>query len=79
MLLVDKDTNVLYDKKEAVVTTPILEKKLLTTENVTTSDQVHKLTQKITTREEVDKDTDEVHKCTDNITTNEEVDKGTEN
>ena len=31
MSLVDKDSNVLDDKKEAVVTTPLLEKKLLTT------------------------------------------------
>ena len=38
MLLVDKDSNVLADKKEAVVTAPLLEKKLFTTEKVTTSD-----------------------------------------
>ena len=31
MSSVDKDTNVLDDKKEAVVTTPLLENKLLTT------------------------------------------------
>ena len=32
MSSVDKDTNVLDDKKEAVVTTPLSDKKLLTTE-----------------------------------------------
>ena len=31
MLSVDKDSNILDDNKEAVVTTPLLEKKLLTT------------------------------------------------
>ena len=36
MFSVDKDTNFLDDKKQAVVTTPFFEKKLLTTENVTT-------------------------------------------
>ena len=39
---------------------------------------MHKLTEKITTSEEVVKGTDEVHKLTENITENEEVDKGTE-
>ena len=39
---------------------------------------MHKLTENITTREQVDKGTDEVHKRTDNIKTNEEVEKGTE-
>ena len=39
MSSVDKDTNVLDDKKEAVFTTPLLENKLLTTEKVTTSDE----------------------------------------
>ena len=74
----DKDTNVLYDKKEAVVTMPLSEKKLLTTENFTTIDEVHKRTEKIKTREEVFKGTDEVHKRTEKIKTNEEVDKVTE-
>ena len=78
MSLVDKDTNVLDDKKEAVVTTPLSEKKLLTTENFTTIDEVHKRTEKIKTREEVFKGTDEVHKRTEKIKTNEEVDKVTE-
>ena len=78
MLLVDKDSNILYDKKEAVVTTPLLDKKLLTNEKVTTSDYVHKHTEKFTTNEEVVKGTDEVHKRTENITTNEDVDKVTE-
>ena len=55
MLLVDKDTNVLDDKKEAVVMTQLSEKKSLTTEKVTTSDEVHKRTQKITINEEVEK------------------------
>ena len=75
MPAVDKDTNVLGDKKEAVVTTPLSEKKLLTTEKVTKSDNVHKRTEKITTSEEVVKVTDEVHKPTENIKTDEEVDK----
>ena len=78
IFLVDKNTYVLDDKKDAVVPTPLSEKKLLTTEKVTTSDEVHKLTENITKSEEVVKGTDEVHKSTENITTNEEVDKGTE-
>ena len=78
MLFLDKDTNVLDDKKEAVVTTPLSEKKWLKTENVTTSDKAHKRTEKITTGEEVFKGADEVHKHTENIAKNEEVDKGTE-
>ena len=76
--LVDKDTNVLDDKKEAVVTTSFLEKKLLTAEKVTTSDEVHKHTEKFTTSEGFLKSADEVHKRTEYITTNEDVDKGTE-
>ena len=71
----DKDTNILDDKKEAVAMTPFPEKKLLTTEKVTISDQVHKRIEKFTTSEEVVKCTDEVHKDTENITANEEVDK----
>ena len=70
MLLVDKDSNVLDDKKEALAMTPLSEKKLLTTEKVTTSDEVHNITEKFTTSEEVVKGTDEVHKLTDNITKN---------
>ena len=46
---VDKDTNVLGEKKEAVVTTSFSEKKALTTEKVTTSDDVHKRTDEIKT------------------------------
>ena len=53
MSLVDKDTNALDDKKEVVVTIPLLEKKLSTTEKVTKSDEVHKRTENITTGEEV--------------------------
>ena len=79
MLSVDKDSNVLYDKKEAVFTTPLSEKKLLTTEKVTTSDEVHKLTENFTTSEEVVKGNDDVHKRTGDITTNADVGKGTEN
>ena len=74
----DKDTNFLDDKKEAVVTTPLSENKLLTTKKVTTSDEVNKRTEKVTTHEEAFKGTDEVHKGTEKITTDEEVDKGTE-
>ena len=58
MSSVDRDTNVLDEKK------------LLTTEKVTTSDEVHKRNEKIITIEEVFKGT--------NFATNEEVDKGTE-
>ena len=65
-------------KKEAVVTTPLPDKKLWTTEKVTKSDEVHKCTEKITTSEEAVKGTDEVPKITDKITTDEEVDKVTE-
>ena len=78
MLSVDKDTNVLDDKKEAVVPTTLSEKKLLTTKHFTTGYEVHKRTEKITTSEEVVKGADEVHKRTEKITTNEDVDKGTE-
>ena len=78
MQLVDKESNILYDKKEAVVTTPLSEKKSQTTEKVTTSDEVHKCTKKFTTSEEFVKGTDEVHKHAENIATNEDVEKGTE-
>ena len=77
MLSVDKYTNILDDKEEAVVTATLSEKKLLTTEKVTKGDKVHKRNEKITTSEEVVKGTDEIHKSTENITTNEEVGKGT--
>ena len=77
MLSVDKDSNVLDDKKEAVVMTPFSEKKLLATEKVTTMDDSHKHTQKFTTSEEVVKGFDEVQKRIENITTNEDVYKGT--
>ena len=78
MSSVDRDTNVLDDNKEAVVTRTFSEKKILTTEKVTKSDKVQKRIEKITTSEEVDKGTDEVHKRTEKITTSEEVDKGSE-
>ena len=78
MLLVDRNMNVLDNKKESVVTTPFLEKKVLTAEKVTTCDEVHKCTQKITTSEDIDKDTDEVHKFTERITTSEDIDKDSE-
>ena len=78
MLLVDDDTNILDDKKEALVTMELSEKKSLTTGKVTTSDEVHKVTEEITTSEEVVKGAYEVHKPTENITTNEKVDKNTE-
>ena len=74
----EKYSNVLDDKKDVVVTTPFLDKKLLTTEKVTTSDEVHKRTEKFTTSKEVVNGTDEVQKRNDNITTNEDIDKGTE-
>ena len=47
MLLVDKGTKHLDDKKETVVTTPFSEKKLLTTEKITTSEEVYKGTEKL--------------------------------
>ena len=78
MLSFDKDSNVLDDKKDTVVTTPLSEMKLLTTENFTTSDEVRKRTEKFRASEEVVKYTDEAHKRTQNITTNEDDDKGTE-
>ena len=68
MLSVDKYTNVLYDKKEAVVMMPLSEKKLLTTGKFTTTDYVKKRTEKVKTSEEVLKGTDEVHKLIENIT-----------
>ena len=68
MSSVDKDNIFLDNKKESVVTTPFSEKKLLTTEKVTTSDEVHKHNDNITTSEEVVKGTDVVQKRTDNIT-----------
>ena len=58
MMSVGKDTNFLDDNKEAVVTTPLSEKKLLTTEKVKTSDEVHKRTENFTTSEGVVKGTD---------------------
>ena len=58
--------------------TPLSEEKLLTAGNVTTSDEVHKLNENITTSAEVVKGNDEVKKRKEKITTNEEVDKGTE-
>ena len=78
MSSVDRYTNVLSNKKQAVVTTPLSEKKILTTEKVTPSDEVHKCTDNVKTSEEVVKGTCEVHRRTQNITTIEEVDKGSE-
>ena len=60
-----------------MVTTPLSEKRLLRTEKVTISDEVHKRNENITTIEEVVKGSDDVHKCTEKITTNEDVEKGT--
>ena len=39
---VEKGTKILYDKKQALVTTKLSEGKLLTTEKVTTSDGIDK-------------------------------------
>ena len=50
-LLVDKDTDVLDDEKETVVTAPFSYKQLLITEKFTTSDEVNKCTENITTSE----------------------------
>ena len=71
MSLVDKDTNVLDNKIEAVVMKPFPEKTLLTTKTFTTSDEVHKCTENITTSEDVVKGTDEIYKRTGNNNTNE--------
>ena len=79
MSSVYKDTNIVDDNKEVVVATPLSEKKVLKTEKVTTSDEVHKRTENITPSEDIDKGTDEVHKRTEKIITSEEVDKGSEN
>ena len=49
---------------------PFSEKKWLTTEKVTTSNEVQKRTEKFTTSKEVVKSTDEAHKRTDNLTKN---------
>ena len=54
-----------------MVTKLLLEKKSLTTEKFTSSDEVHKLAENITTSEKVFKCTDEVHKPTEKITINE--------
>ena len=79
MQSVTKDSNVLDDKQQSVVTKPFSEKKSLATEKVTTGDdEVQKRIEKVTTSEEVVRGFDEVHKRTANITTNQDVDKGTE-
>ena len=49
--------------------TSLSDRKLLTNNKVTTIDEVHKRTEKITTSEEVGKGTYEVHKRTEKITT----------
>ena len=79
MYSVEKYGNLLDDKKEAVVTTPLSEKKLLTTEKITTSDEVHKRTEKLTTSDDVVKGTDEVQRSTENMTTNKDSEKSSEN
>ena len=77
MSQVDKYGNVLDDKKEAVFTTSFSEKKLLTTEKVTTNYDVHKRIEKFTTSEKVVKGTYQVYKRTDNIKTNKDFEKST--
>ena len=47
MLSVDKVNKNLDDKKKEVVTTPLSEKKLWTTDKVTTSEEVDKRTEKL--------------------------------
>ena len=78
MSSVDKDTIFLDDKKQVVVTTPLLENKVLTTDKVTTSDEVHKHNENIKISEEIEKDTYEFHNFTEKITSIKEVDKGSE-
>ena len=65
------------DKKEAVVTTPLSEKKSLISEKAKTSDEVHTRTEKVTTSEDFVKDTAEVYKRTDNIKSNDDDEKVT--
>ena len=67
ILLVDKDTNVLNHKKEAVITTIFSWKKVLKTDRFTTNYDVHKRNEKISTREEIDKGSYEVHKRTEKL------------
>ena len=66
MSSVEKDSNVLDDKKETVVTTLLSEKKSLKTEKVTTSDELHKRIENFTTSEDGVKGFDEVYKRTEN-------------
>ena len=80
MLSVDKDTKNLDDKKETVVTTPFLGKKLFTTEKVTISKEVHKLSKHSGDKKEVVVMTPLSNKkslTTEKVTTSEEFDKGT--
>ena len=74
MSSVEKDSNVLDDKKETVVTTLLSEKKSLKTEKVTTSDELHKRIENFTTSEDGVKGFDEVYKRTENYK-NEDVEK----
>ena len=71
MSSVEKYSNILDNKKEAAVTTPLSEKKSLTIEKVTNSYEVQKRSEKFTISEEVVKGFDKVQKHTNNITTNE--------
>ena len=81
MLSFDKDTKKLDDKKEEVVTTPFTDNKLLTTEKVTTIEEVHKRTKHLDDKKEAVVMTplsDKKLLTTEKVTTSEEVEKGTE-
>ena len=69
MLSVDEDNNVLDDKKEAVVMMSFQEKKLLTTEKVTRSHEVHKRTDKISTNVGVEKGTEKLEDMKEAVVT----------
>ena len=74
MSSVDKNTKKLDDKKEAVVMTPLSEKKLLTTEKVTTSEEFQKRTKKLDDKKEAVVMTSLSNKkllTTDKVTTSE--------
>ena len=81
MSSVDKNTKSLDDKKEAVVTMILLERKLLTTEKVASSEDVHKHNTNFDDKKEVVFITTFSNRkilTTEKVTTSEEVDKVTE-
>ena len=82
MSSVDRDTKHLDGRKEAVVTKPFSEKKVLTTQKVTTSEEFHKHTKILDDKKEAVVMMPLSNKkllTTEKVTTSEEADKGTEN